>query len=230
MLAYIIYILVGLAVLGVLGVVLLLARLINGAVVQSIELIEAADPFLEPVENGGAVLAEGADYASRMSWATAHGFEPDIMADVNATADGSTMVVALWKNPGTHTWFASYDTDGKVHSELVTTLSQESGLTTSNSIDSSLFPQRPGHYVQVFGDADFDTLLRRHEEGLLHLRNAKHLEVQDHRKSTTELVTDSVNRTMAHIQSIPFWKHKGAYWYFFRRPRMNNKPIAELYP
>ncbi len=230
MLAYIIYILVGLAVLGVLGVVLLLARLINGAVVQSIELIVAADPFLELVENGTAVIAEGADYASRMAWATAHGFEPDLLADVNATADGSTMVVALWRNPNTHSWLASYTTNDKVHSEFVTTLSQESGLTTSNSVDSALFPQRPGHYVQVFGDADLDTLFRNHEAGLLHLRNAKGLEVQDHRKSTIDLVTDSVHRTMEHIQSIPLWKHKGAYWYFFRRPRMNNKSIAELYP
>lgn len=230
MLTYVVYSLAVLFVLGVLGVGLLIARLINGAVVQSIELIVAADPFLEPVENGAAVLAEGADYASRMAWATAHGFEPDIMADVNATTDGSTMVVALWKNPHTHSWLASYTTNEKVHSEFVTTLSQESGLTTSNSIDSSLFPQRPGHYVQVFGDADLDTLFQRHEEGLLHLRNAKHLEVQDHRKSTVDLITDSVHRTMEHILSIPLWKHKGAYWYFFRRPRMNNKSIAALYP
>lgn len=230
MLTYVIYILVILFILGLLGIGLLIARLINGAVVQSIELIADADPFLEPVENGTAVMAEGADYASRMAWATAHGFQPDLLADVNATADGSTMVVALWRNPATHSWFASYTTGDKVHSEFVTTLSQESGLTTSNSVDSALFPQRPGHYVQVFGDADFDSLFRRHEEGLLHLRNAKHLEVQDHRKSTVDLVTDSVHRTMEHIQSISLWKHKGAYWYFFRRPRMNNKSVADLYP
>lgn len=230
MLSYVIYALVGLFVLGVLGIGLLIARFLNGVLVRSIELILEADPFLEIVENGTAVIAEGADYASRMAWATAHGFQPDLLADVNAMADGSTMVVALWKNPDTHTWLASYTTNDKVHNEFVTTLSQESGLTTSNSVDSALFPQRPGHYVQVFGDADLDTLFQHHEEGLLHLRNAKRLEVQDHRKSTVDLVTDSVNREMEYIQSIPLWKHKGAYWYLFRRPRRNNKSIAELYP
>lgn len=207
-----------------------IANLVNKAVVQSIRIMEEANPFMEPVDNGVAVLEAGADYASRMAWAAENGFEPELLADVRATLDGSVLKTAVWKNSYKNTFLASYTAAGKVNCEFVTTLSNESGLTTSNSQDSALLPQRPGHYTQIFDGYDLSTLYEKHEAGLVFLHERKKLAIIDRQIPTIDLITDAVRKQTAYIQTLPLWKHKGTWWYFVRRPRMNNKSVADQFP
>ena len=208
-------------------VALFIANLVNGAVVKSLQIMDDADPFMAPVENGLAIMAEGADFAARMAWAVENGFEPNLLADVKATLDGSTLVTAVWKNAYKNTFLASYTAAGKINSEFVTTLTNECGLTTSNSMDSALFPQRPGHYTQIFDGADLSSLYEKHEAGLLFLHENKRLAIIDRQIPTVDLITDSVRRQTAFIRSLPLWQYKGAWWYFVRRPSMNNKSIQQ---
>lgn len=206
---------------------LIIVRLVNNAVVQSLRLMEEADPFLDVADNGHAKLSSDPSYAWRHEWAVANGFEPDLLAASSATLDGSTILIAVWKNHYKSTSFASYAAGNSITCEFVTTLSDDGGLTTSNNKDSSLLPQRPGHITQVFDGVDLSTLYEKHETGLIHLHERKHLSIVDPHRPTAELIAESVKKQTAYIKTLPFWKYRGAWWYFVRRPRMNNRSVAD---
>ncbi len=219
--------------LGVVGVVLIIGlfivNLVNNAVVKSIHLMVDANPFLRENINGVGQLEGHPGYADRRAWAEANEFEPELHASTNATLDGSSIDVAVWKNAYKNTCMASYTGGGKVTCEFVTTLGEDGGLTTSNALDSVLFPSRPTHYTQAFDGAELSELYKQHEEALLFLLEKKKLVPVDRQGETLAQIEESVQLQCAFIQSLPLWKFSGAYWYFVRRPRLKNKSIAERY-
>lgn len=214
----------------VLVLVLLFINTVNKAVVKSVRVMEEADPFLEVLEDGVTTLAEGFEYSQRTRWAAQHGFEPELLAVTRATLDGSIFEIAVWRNPFTYTVLASYAAAGKVTCEFVTDLSNEGALTTSNSMDSWLYPTRPGKYKQTFQGADLDSLYQRHVASLTFLGERKNLHVINRPEPIADLITESTRKQNAFIQTLPFWKFRGAYWFFVQRRVMNNKSIADQYP
>ena len=204
---------------------------INLVVVLSVRKLENASELLEVIQNGESVLVNGADYATRARWAEDNDFRPDLLADFHGAVGAGPITMAVWKNEYKKTFLSSYVVGENIASEFVTLLNNGSGLTTSNSIDSMLFPNAPGHYVQAFGGmTDLNNLFKQHEAALIHLNQKKNVSIADRWETTDVLIVESIKRQIQHVKSLPLWQLRGCYWFFIRRHRMKNKTIAEQYP
>lgn len=204
---------------------------INVVVVLSIRKLENASGLLEVIQNGESVLINGADYATRARWAEDNDFRPDLLADFHGAVGVGPITMAVWKNDYKKTFLSSYSVNDTIVSEFVTLLNNDRGLTTSNTIDSVLFPPAPGHFVQAFGGmTDLDGLFQQHEAALVHLNQKKNVTIADRWETTDVLIVESIQRQIQHVKSLPLWQLRGCYWYFIRRHRMKNKTIAEGYP
>ncbi len=204
---------------------------INVVVVLSIRKLENASELLEVIQHGESVLVNGADYATRARWAEDNDFRPDLLADFHGAVGAGPITMAVWKNDYKKTFLSSYSVNNTMVSEFVTLLDKDRGLTTSNTIDSVLFPPAPGHFVQAFGGmTDLDRLFQQHEAALIHLNQKKNVAIADRWETTDVLIVESIQRQIHHVKSLPLWQLRGCYWYFIRRHRMKNKTIAEQYP
>jgi hypothetical protein len=202
---------------------------INIMLVLSIKKLERADELLDVID-GGAAMLSGPDYAARAQWAAANDFEPDMVADFHGAVGAGPIRIGVWKNAYKKTFLSTYSTPEKIICEFVTILEKDSGLTTSNTKDSVLFPSAPGVFIQAFDGMELDELSKKHEAALVHLHQGRGLTIVERWESTDVLVLDSIRRQVAYVKSILLWQFRGAYWFLIRRSRINNKTIAEQYP
>lgn len=227
------YIVMGIAALFALMILALfvfVVRLINGSFVKSVHTMKNPDGLLTLVADGPSRLTADPDYRSRSAWAEIHGFVPDIMANFSGSEAGLVIAVGVWRNRASRTYLATYTMPTKITCEFITMLDNDSALTTTNSKDSLTMPNAPGRYIQAFDGASLDDIVLRHHEGLEWLRQTRGIAPVERTESTDTLILDAVRRQMAYVQSLPLWKHRGAWWYLVRRNRLNNKPIAGRYP
>jgi hypothetical protein len=210
----------------------LLWMIINLQVVASIRRMESPESHVDVIENGDAVLREGSEYASRARWAEANGFEPDMMIDFYGGGGSGRITMGIWKNRDKRIYFCSYDivVKDKIAYEFSSELNKDSDLSTSNIKDSMLFPDSPGSYKQAFDRLDLDALFIKHENATTHLQQHRNLSVVERAEPMNELMLESFHRLVTHVKSLPLWQLRGAYWFFIRRYRMNNKSIAQQYP
>lgn len=210
---------------------LFIGAAINVVVILSVQKLEHPESLLEVIQNGESVLVNGADYAARAHWAEDNEFRPDLLADFHGAIGAGPITMAVWKNDYKKTFLSSYTVGGNIMSEFVTLLNNGGGLTTSNSIDSMLFPTAPGLYVQAFGGmTDLDKLFKKHEAALVHLNQKKNATIADRWETTDKLIVESIQRQIKYVKNLPFWQFRGCYWYFIRRLRMKNRSIADQHP
>ncbi len=167
-------------------------------------------------------------------WPAAHAYEPDSQFRFDGLVGVDALVdVYVWHNPETHTYLVSYAVMDKAWWEFVTLFRGQgdevsAGLTTSSADEALTMPTPPGHFIQAFERLDRDGLLARHQEGIALLQDRMGLRPVNPAKGTREMIIESIERQIAYVKRIPYWYLKGPYWYFIRRRRLVNKPIAAL--
>ncbi len=201
--------------------------LISRMTVATIRKLSDPEPLLRAVP-GDTAMRDVSD------WPAANAYEPDSRFEFDGLVGVDALVdVLVWHNPEAHTYLVSYAVMDKTWWEFVTLFRGQggnvlAGLTTSSVDDSLTLPSPPGHFIQAFGRLDRDGLLARHREGVALLQDRMGLRPVNPTQGTREMIIDSIECQIAHVQRIPYWYLKGPYWYFIRRRRRVNRPIAAL--
>jgi hypothetical protein len=111
-----------------------------------------------------------------------------------------------------------------------TWFSDETGLETSNSGDTGMFPRRPGKYAQDFPNVSPDELWRRHLEAETYLLQKFKIEQKSLSMPYEQLLLHNMRLQMRYIRSIPFYPFRALYWFAVTRRRMANRSIQQQFP
>lgn len=157
-------------------------------------------------------------------WAAARGFT---YLGCYSMKMPNTVFIAAWQLGGVSTFFCMYGVRNRYGYDFITYLTPNRTLTTTNTRDGLLLPNRPGRYEQAFENTDFDTLWRRHQESLAYLQTTGNITPGPMTMTFQESFTGDLVGQLRYVRSIPFWPIRGLKWYFINRARLVNKSIEE---
>lgn len=191
---------------GAIGAVSLLAIawcVITGAVVSTVLSLSPPGPSVEPADPDEAALERiGVEDA----WAQGRGFDW-----AGAYVVNGQVTLAVWRRNAA-TFLVLYLAAGRAAREIVTVFSDSEGLTTTSERSAAALPRAPGAHLQIFPEADAETLLGRHEAGVEHLGRAG-VSMPRQRAGFETVFVRAVHRQMAHVRGQPLWAVRCALWY-----------------
>ncbi len=103
-------------------------------------------------------------------------------------------------------------------------------LDTGTSGSTGMFPARPGNYKQSFPNVRADEAWQRHLEAEDYLRTKFGFQFRPLSQPYEQTLLHVMRLHMRHVRSLFLWPFRALYWYAFKRGKMANKPIQELYP
>jgi len=159
-------------------------------------------------------------------WAQANGFTHDSYFVYQPSAADVTITASGWWSDLDKTWALIYCAPAEQAVDFTSIYSDSYGVTTGSSKDTMLFPDIPRAYKQAFTDATKDELYTNHILARKIVEERHHLPEPAEKGDLLVKLKSSISRQANYIVSIPFWKLRGFFWYFFRRPLLANKPIA----
>jgi hypothetical protein len=158
------------------------------------------------------------------SWTENNGFEW-----INSYQSIGTAVVGAWKKKGEPTFFYVYClSNGKISREFATDFKEDGGLTTCDSPDAGLFPQRKGNYAQTFPNCSIEEQWNWHLHAFEYLTKNLRLEPASDDKNFEESFSKGTLDPVEYVSSLPFWPLRIPYWFFVRRKRVLGKTVSEL--
>ncbi len=208
----------------ILVVVFLFVFIVNKTAVASIEKMSNPSGLIERVDridDAGFLLK----FNEFDAWAQQNGFAHDCFFLAHTLSDGSVLQNSAWWSEQYATWALLYYHKGKHFYDFVSELEDGGSVTTASSKDGLMLPRRSKKYMQAFPNLSFDGLLQKHQT-TLQLCIAKIGMAA--RKNKTDIIREiemALAGQMSYVKTIPFWRHRGIFWYFFRRNFLINKPI-----
>jgi len=208
----------------------IMSIVVNPLVVLSLRRLSEAENLIEVVENGPAILSAGSCYVSLNRWAQDHAFSPEVLFNLRSNLGGKVTVVGVWRSQNGQDFLCNFTAPQLTYTEFVTTLGEDSDLTTSSAKLAMMLPTAPQRYVQTFNRLPLDDLFQRHNQGLEHIRNCRQLAPIHRVESADRLFAESIRSQVSHIRSLPLWQLRSTWWYWMRRNLLHKKTIAERYP
>lgn len=169
-------------------------------------------------------------YAETDQWARAQGMVSFDCLDFFGLLDDQPVHIGSWKHPEQSFYLVLYFFMEKTWVDFTSTFANAMYLTTSNQRDALTLPEPESACVQVFANANLDTLYGRHQSATAYL--TRHLQTQSVIRplSLRQLMVEAMEKQVASIKAQPMWYLNGAVWYFWRRIWLNNKSVEHLYP
>lgn len=208
----------------------IMSVVVNPLLILTLRRLSEPEKLMEVVENGPEVMSAGGHYDAVRHWVQDHEFSPEMLIHFRCELGGKATVFAVWRSQSGHDFLCDVKAPALTYTEFVTTLGEDSDLTTSNAKLAMMLPTAPHRYVQAFSRLPLDDLFQRHIQGLEHLRNSIHLAPIQLAKPADRLVAESVRSQANHIRSLPLWQLRSTWWYWMRRNLLHKKTIAERYP
>ncbi len=225
--------------------ILFIAFLVNKTLVRSVSLLSQPESLFEILAqtNGSDqsyFIEAFSDYKDNellldslietQTWAQEHGFNDDIVFDFHAIINGIAIRAAVWRNTAKKQFLILYyDPNGKkISREFSSGYLDDKSLMSSSSRDFLVLPTAPTVFAQVFESLDLNDLYTKHLEAEERLFSKGIIQADNKEmvRNTIFYVLTAVKKQTKHIKTIPFWQHRGFYWYFVRRNRLANKAIS----
>lgn len=137
--------------------------------------------------------------------------------------------VAVFQQQGAQR-FLSFYFHQKLSYSIETYFDDLTCLDTSTSGSTGMFPVLPGNYKQSFPNARVDEAWERHMEAEDYLVKRFGLQFRPLSQPYEQTLVNAMTRQMKHVRSHFLWPFRALGWYAFRRGKMANKSIQELYP
>ncbi len=208
----------------------IMSIVINPLIFLSLRRLRAPEKLMDVVENGPAIISTESSYDAVQRWAQEHGFSPEMLIHFRCEVVGKATVFAVWKSQSGCDYLCNVKAPALTYTEFVTTLGEDSDLTTSNAKLAMMLPTAPQRYVQAFNRLGLEELFQRHNQGLEHLRSCRQLAPIHLAKPADRLIAESVRSQVGHIRSLPLWQFRSTWWYWMRRNLLHKKTIAQRYP
>lgn len=226
-------------------VVLFIAFLVNTTLVSSVNRLSKPESLFKMLAQANGsdqdyFIEAFADYQDNdllldslletQGWAQGHSFETDIVFDFYGVLNGLATRAAVWRNTAKKQFLVLYyDPNAKkILQEFSSGYLNNKSLTTSSSRDSLALPPAPDNYIQVFENLDLNELYAKHldSEERLYSEDIIQTNNQEMAQNTIYYILTTLKKQSEYVKTIPFWQHKGFYWYFVRRNHLVNKAIS----
>ncbi|NOT16060.1 MAG: hypothetical protein HOP21_10935 [Methylotenera sp.] len=204
---------------------LMVIFLINHSVVTIIEKNSSPDRLIERVaqiDDAGFLR----QFNAFKLWAEQNGFVHDGLFLAHMAAKGASLQCGAWWNAQQSTWVLMYFYKGKHFYDWVTKLTDGGVLSTSSSKDALILPSPAHYYVQAFANVSFDTLLQKHQASINLLKNQAGKAIDPQKTDVIQEMKAALATQAVYIKTLPFWQHKGLFWYVYHRNFLVNKPIT----
>lgn len=200
-----------------------LCYIVNRVTVASIEKLSVPDNLIVPTEaiHDKDFLDLYQEYAH---WAMQNGFEADTLFLAYTLLEDKPLRCSAWWSTAAHTWLVLYVyNEQKFICDFFTALHGANTLTTSSGRDALILPVPKGVYKQAFTGLNLQSLYLKHQQGLDQL--AQIYPVISHKPNVVGEMIAFLKRESAFIKTLHFWRHRGVFWFLFRRNFLLNKPL-----
>ncbi len=116
---------------------------------------------------------------------------------------------------------------GGATTNIVTRFTEGVLLITSDKRGLHESPSPPGQFFQTYQGADYFECLKQHHETEECIQRYLGIETLAFDGPDDVWILEMIKSRVHYVRSIPFWYFKIAYWYFFRRGRMNGLSVEE---
>ncbi|MGI6418759.1 MAG: hypothetical protein ACOX1P_24190 [Thermoguttaceae bacterium] len=166
-----------------------------------------------------------ADSQSHDAWLMSQGFNLVACCRLNAMKGA---LITAWQHTARPSYICIYHLANQRNYDMVTLFADDVHLTTGSTADGMLLPTAPGGYCQCFPKTSFQKMWQRHIEAEEYLISSGAVALSAIDRPFQEIFVESIRRQADHVQTIPFWPLRGAYWYFVRRTRLAGKTVSQL--
>lgn len=218
-----------LGIYGLAGVVLLLILFVlyavNKSCVQTVEKLLKPEKVLEKIGAIDDPIFQTAESVLN-EWTELKRFEHVGYFLCHTLANGESIRCGAWWSEKRRCYLMLYAAAKNMHYEFVS-LYPDGGLVTSSGKDALVLPFPPGNYVQAFTDCNIDRLLAEHKKGQKTLKTRHNLTPQNAAPgSLYETMLKTLGRQAQYVQTLPFWRFRGAYWFFVKKHLLANRRVS----
>jgi len=199
---------------------LYIIRLVNSSIVVSITRLQNIDEFLEPVANIEDVEFIEA-YKKIEKWAYEKGFVRDIFFLLHAQNSGVPIKCISWWSERNNCYLLFYLAEEgniiKKVTEFHSRFESMASLTTCSTSDGLLLPRLENDFMQCIVNVPLEEQFNRHITSIQSIINKYKLSLVNHKYDLFPELRHTIKAQADYITELPFWKHRGFYWFFVRR-------------
>lgn len=215
------YSLIGVALL----VALFVLYIVNKSLVQSVNQLLEPEKVLEKIGAIDDPIFQTAESVLN-EWTELKRFEHVGYFLCHTLANGDAIRCGAWWSEKRRSYLMLYVAAKNMHYEFVSLYPDDGGLITSSGKDSLVLPFPLGNYVQVFTACNIDKLLAEHKKGQKTLKTRHNLTPQNAAPDGLyETMLKALGEQARYVQTLPFWRFRGAYWFFVKKHLLANKRV-----
>lgn len=194
--------------------------LVNASTVQSVYRLSKVDDLFEEVARIDDVEFDVA-IADSKTWAEQNNFELKGFFLLHILDSGVPLKCVSWWSDKHKIFFQTYflkDANNcKVTHDFVTSFIDHGLLTTCTDIDGLFLPCPPTARVQYTRKSNFLSIMNYHLESVQSVCEKQGLVVNSANVDVYPLIRGFLRDQSKFIMSLPFWKYRGAYWFFVKK-------------
>ncbi len=204
----------------VICVVLFLATVVNASCAQSVKRLLNTEDLFEQVSAINDVKFER-QISPSLTWAKKNGFEFEGFFLLHAQDSGIPIKCASWWSEQHKTFFLIYvaedDAKTRIMHDFVTPFNNNGSLTSCTNIDGLLLPRPKQELAQYIKSKDLSFIKNTHFRSVKMLCKKRNLSVKKNKGDLEQYISSAIKSQAELIISLPFWKYRGAYWYFIKK-------------